>query len=159
MAARIAQPLADILRNMWARIERDHPHFVDHFLKNRHISGTLQNHEIVVVAARKFGRAATQATLRQVSVLPGIGRAASSRRLRTGGLSLLCLWRQRRNSTVRRIYNQRSAPAGYDSRSAVVPEVVIRKRNVCFGVLAVAAIGIIVLEHLLFVFSRLFFRK
>src|SRR5207253_3279559 len=77
----------------------------------------------------------------------------------TGGLSLVRLWRQGRNSAIRRIDNQRSAPCRYDLCSAVVPEVVISKGDVSFRILVVAAIRIIVLKHSLFIFRRFLFRK
>jgi hypothetical protein len=63
MTAGVPQPLADVLSGMCTPVKGNDANFVDHLLENRHISRTLQNQEIIVVAARKLGSASGQTTL------------------------------------------------------------------------------------------------
>src|SRR5690349_711952 len=123
MTARIPQPLPNVLRDVWAPIKWDNANFMDHLLEDSHISRALQNHEIVIVAAGKFGRTAAQTTLGQIAVLPGVGRATSPPGLRPSGLSLLRFRREGRNSAIGCVDDQRRASARYDRGSAVVPEI------------------------------------
>src|SRR4029453_12188796 len=50
---RIAEPLADRSAEMWTTVQRDHSSVVDHFMGDRHVTGRLNNLNIVVVQARK----------------------------------------------------------------------------------------------------------
>src|SRR5437016_3156413 len=58
MSAGVTQPLAEVLAEMWARVERNDAMFVDHLVENRHVSSGLDNLNIVVVRARKYGQGA-----------------------------------------------------------------------------------------------------
>src|SRR5947209_8356714 len=71
-AARVAQPLTDVLWQMRAAVQRNDPNVMDHFDENDHVSGCLQDLVVVVVSARKHGLPGGRpqdATFRQAPVL------------------------------------------------------------------------------------------
>src|SRR5438477_2409844 len=131
MPAGVAQPLADVLGEMWASVERNDAMFVDHLVKNRHISGSLDNLNIVVVGARNYGQRAGRqnAALRKrpvfVRVRTGTSKLGFTVLGRAGLSTLLPLRSQGRKPAVGWIYNQRRAPGSDNRVSPVVPELVV----------------------------------
>jgi hypothetical protein len=105
MAARVAEPLPDIRRQVRTAIQRNGSHVVDHFIQNDNRVARLNNLKIVVVGAGKHGRAGgwpQQAALGQRAVLRAVGRVEPAP-LRAGVGALLSLRRHGRDSTIRRI--------------------------------------------------------
>src|SRR6516225_503311 len=105
MSARISHPLADVLRKMWTSVRWDNARIMNLFVENHHVSGSLDEPKIIVVAGWRHRRTAVGAhdtALRHGAVFRPLGRALV--RLFECGHSLLRLWRQRRDLSVRRIY-------------------------------------------------------
>src|SRR5262249_28730550 len=111
MASRVSFQLANLLRKMRLAFEWNDADVVNHLNKNRHVSGTLNNWNIVVVRSGKHWRPCrgpNNATLSQRPVLRTIEfmSAVHNKPLR---LSFSPCRSQRRNFSVTRIYDQRRA--------------------------------------------------
>ena len=74
------------------------------------------------------------------------------------GRALGRLRRQRRDSSVARIDNERRSPGRDDGRPAIPPRGVVADGKVGLGV-AVAAVRVVSFPHLLFIFRRFFLRE
>src|SRR6266566_155438 len=136
MATRVSQPLADVLRKMRATVQWDDSGVVNHLHQDHNRSRSLHNLVVAVVVRRKHWRSSLrhrETTLGQRSVLRTVeGATSSSGCLHAIGVSLLRLRRQRWNSSVRRVDNQRSSHGGYHF-SSVSPELVVRAADVGVG--------------------------
>src|SRR5437773_7229789 len=156
MATRVSQPLADVLRKMRATVQWDDSGVVNHLHQDHNRSRSLHNLVVAVVVRRKHWRSSLrhrETTLGQRSVLRTVeGATSSSGCLHAIGVSPLRLRRQRWNSSVRRVDNQRSSHGGYHF-SSVSPELVVRAADVGVGG-SITAIPISIVNRLLFEFGR-----
>ena len=135
-------------------------HVMDHLDKDSDISRPLHDLIIVVVETwqhRWTERRPNKAPLGQRPIF-GTVELAAPILCSTVLLPLLRIGKHRRDSAVRRIHNQRG-PQRFDNfRSAVVPSVVIRAANIRFSA-AIAPVGIVPFDDLLFVRRRLLRRE
>src|SRR5262245_15363601 len=103
LTARIAQVLADRLRQMRAAIERNEPSVMDHFRQNHHVARGLRDSVGIVVGDWKYWRPCTRppgAPLGNRTVLGSVTALFSST-FRALGNQLLCRLAQRRSSAAR----------------------------------------------------------
>src|SRR5215831_8215086 len=110
---------------MGTSVQRDDTCVMDHLDQNHHISGSLHDLVIVVVSGGKHWRSRgrpEETALGQRSVL-GTVSGVQPPLCCAKGSSLACHLRQRRNLTVRRIHNQRTASAS-DDVSPLEPQLV-----------------------------------
>src|SRR5258707_1084361 len=113
-ATRVAHQLADVWPQVRTAVQRYDAGVVDLLLENRHVSGTLLKLDIAVVGLGKHGRSLARhqdTTLAQRPAFRSIEGATPFPRLGARRRSLPRLRRQRRNSPIRRIHNQRSSSA------------------------------------------------
>src|SRR5437879_1285449 len=105
MTARIAQVLADFLRQMRATIKRNDARVMDHFGQNHRVTKSLRDSIVIVVADWKYRRPRTcppKTPLVDRAVLGSV-KAVFSSDFRALGKQLLGGLGQRRNSAVWRI--------------------------------------------------------
>src|SRR5262249_38522043 len=148
MASRVSFQLANLLRKMRPVFEWNDADVVNHLNQNRHVSGTLNNSNIVVVRSRKHWgpcECPSNAALCQPPALRTI-EFTSAVRSKSLRLSLSPCRRQRRNLSVIRIDDQRRPPCCDDLRSSIPPKVVIRTTHISFS-RAVATVHIVLLSY------------
>src|SRR5207237_9068376 len=109
MAARVSLPQADALWKMWTTIQWDDADVIVGLDNHRHISGSLDDLRLGGDTARNLRRSSVSGDAARVQT--GLRHVNAFLRALGGrvGLSFPRLWRQRRNSTIRRIHNQRRA--------------------------------------------------
>src|SRR4029077_12785551 len=117
---------------MRTSVERNDPRIVDHLVKDRDISGSLEQLDIVVVGARghrRPGIKAEDAALRQrpVFIRGGVGPAKGGvvAPRRNEVRSLLSFGRHGGIPAIGRVDDQRRALRSYDLVAAVPPELVV----------------------------------
>ena len=128
MTARIAQVLADFLRQMRAPIKRNDARVMDHFRQNHRVTRSLRDSIVIVVADWKYRRPRTgppKTPLVDRAVLGSV-KAVFSSDFRALGNQLLSGLGQRRNSAVW-ISVKNSFPANSEGRSKGVTVAFVKK--------------------------------
>ena len=111
MATRVPLPLVDLRREMRTPVEWNDPGLVIHFHRDGHDPAALHDLIVVVVGLRKHGRtggAEQNAALAQKPVFGTVNGMQGLVRFERI-ISFLRLGREGRNSSVRRIHDQRRA--------------------------------------------------
>ena len=127
VAARVPRPLADVTGKHRAAVERHDPYRVNHLGHQHHLVGSLEDLQVLVVAAgrdRRAGVEAENAAVEGAAVEPGVGRMIPQ--VGAPGVGALpALGRHLRQTAVRRVDDERRAPGADGARAAVEPEVVV----------------------------------
>ena len=121
---RVAEPLADVRRDVRSAVGRDQPELVEHLVQHDHPAFRLQDVVVHVVALqRDEGQAVGEAALAGVGVRVGVERPhAVARRV---GRQPLASGRRPRDAPVGRVGDQRRPAVARHHLAAVHPELVV----------------------------------
>src|SRR5260370_41019704 len=94
-AARVASPLADVLRKMRPPVERNDARFVDHLREKHHVFGSLENLVVTVGSGAEVSAQPRDAESDAANKIGQILRSSwrAFRRFIGGGLPALRRWR------------------------------------------------------------------
>ena len=107
----VSQVVADLRRDVWTPVERDHACVVHHLVRDGHDARRLQDLDVVVVAGREHHRRQPDgdAAIPEAAVGPRVGRAAPLARRRRSRRARACFGRLRRQPSIARIDDEGAA--------------------------------------------------